>query len=395
MAIIMSSDSDETSPQSSPVIVDYTASAPNSPLSSNVSTLNNKSLNIKEKIGNSSAIKTSYVSTKSELNDNNHITKPSIPFSITSILNREDPVSKQLKQDSNISVSSASLIPNVFGASDHLSSGHLIDHKQSSWYPWVTPSGILSAEHHSNQQTTTSGHSIIFRQFKESECLKDNDLTLDLDSRVMSPIESSDKESSNLSRDDVSPNSSTSYTTNNKTCGQNTETNNNCNTNSKKKKSLNDSKSGKPRRARTAFTYEQLVALENKFKTTRYLSVCERLNLALSLRLTETQVKIWFQNRRTKWKKQNPGMDANSPTIPQSPNGSMCGSSLQSSGSPSFVSGAYPTAALLYASQLSQSQLSPFINANSSLSFPAAAAVLSSAAQHFGHHPLMHHLGHT
>lgn len=46
----------------------------------------------------------------------------------------------------------------------------------------------------------------------------------------------------------------------------------------------------KPRRARTAFTYEQLVSLENKFKTTRYLSVCERLNLALSLSLTETQV---------------------------------------------------------------------------------------------------------
>ncbi|XP_058468243.1 homeobox protein slou [Malaya genurostris] len=74
--------------------------------------------------------------------------------------------------------------------------------------------------------------------------------------------------------------------------------------------------SSKPRRARTAFTYEQLVSLENKFKTTRYLSVCERLNLALSLSLTETQVKIWFQNRRTKWKKQNPGMDVNSPTVP-------------------------------------------------------------------------------
>ncbi|XP_064630530.1 homeobox protein slou-like [Lineus longissimus] len=79
------------------------------------------------------------------------------------------------------------------------------------------------------------------------------------------------------------------------------------------------SKAGKPRRARTAFTYEQLVALENKFKTTRYLSVCERLNLALSLNLTETQVKIWFQNRRTKWKKQNPGLDVNSPTLTSSP----------------------------------------------------------------------------
>uniref|UniRef100_A0A665U775 NK1 transcription factor related 2-like,a n=1 Tax=Echeneis naucrates TaxID=173247 RepID=A0A665U775_ECHNA len=71
-----------------------------------------------------------------------------------------------------------------------------------------------------------------------------------------------------------------------------------------------DQACAKPRRARTAFTYEQLVALENKFRATRYLSVCERLNLALSLSLTETQVKIWFQNRRTKWKKQNPGADS-------------------------------------------------------------------------------------
>ncbi|NXX78163.1 NKX12 protein, partial [Urocolius indicus] len=70
---------------------------------------------------------------------------------------------------------------------------------------------------------------------------------------------------------------------------------------------------GKPRRARTAFTYEQLVALENKFRATRYLSVCGRLSLALSLSLTETQVKIWFQNRRTKWKKQHPGADGAAP----------------------------------------------------------------------------------
>ncbi|KAK5908647.1 hypothetical protein CgunFtcFv8_016682 [Champsocephalus gunnari] len=76
------------------------------------------------------------------------------------------------------------------------------------------------------------------------------------------------------------------------------------------KRQRTDQPCAKPRRARTAFTYEQLVALENKFRTTRYLSVCERLNLALSLSLTETQVKIWFQNRRTKWKKQNPGADS-------------------------------------------------------------------------------------
>ncbi|XP_066548983.1 NK1 transcription factor related 2-like,a [Amia ocellicauda] len=79
---------------------------------------------------------------------------------------------------------------------------------------------------------------------------------------------------------------------------------------SKQKRRRSDQGCAKPRRARTAFTYEQLVALESKFRSTRYLSVCERLNLALALSLTETQVKIWFQNRRTKWKKQNPGADS-------------------------------------------------------------------------------------
>lgn len=78
---------------------------------------------------------------------------------------------------------------------------------------------------------------------------------------------------------------------------------------------MSSSSQNKTRRARTAFTYEQLVALENKFKvllllfslwnswvtsefwlrtnsfqTSRYLSVCERLNLAMQLHLTETQV---------------------------------------------------------------------------------------------------------
>ncbi|CAF3350571.1 unnamed protein product [Rotaria sp. Silwood1] len=61
-----------------------------------------------------------------------------------------------------------------------------------------------------------------------------------------------------------------------------------------KSSSTSSDKPSKVRRQRTAFTYEQLVALENKFKQTRYLSVCERLNLALSLSLTETQVKICF-----------------------------------------------------------------------------------------------------
>lgn len=92
-----------------------------------------------------------------------------------------------------------------------------------------------------------------------------------------------------------------------------------------------DHGSTRPRRARTAFTYEQLVALENKFRSTRYLSVCERLNLALALSLTETQVKIWFQNRRTKWKKQNPGATDSILQAPSSsgiPAAGICGSTV-------------------------------------------------------------------
>ena len=60
----------------------------------------------------------------------------------------------------------------------------------------------------------------------------------------------------------------------------------------------------KIRRRRTAFTSSQLKALEEKFHEKKYLTITERNGLAKALQLTDTQVKTWFQNRRTKWKKQ-------------------------------------------------------------------------------------------
>ncbi|XP_060527375.1 barH-like 1 homeobox protein [Cylas formicarius] len=65
------------------------------------------------------------------------------------------------------------------------------------------------------------------------------------------------------------------------------------------------SKGRKPRRRRTAFTHAQLAYLERKFRCQKYLSVADRSDVADALNLSETQVKTWYQNRRTKWKRQN------------------------------------------------------------------------------------------
>ncbi|KAE8619076.1 hypothetical protein XENTR_v10009595 [Xenopus tropicalis] len=58
------------------------------------------------------------------------------------------------------------------------------------------------------------------------------------------------------------------------------------------------------RKPRVLFSQMQVFELERRFKQQRYLSAPEREQLALALKLTSTQVKIWFQNRRYKCKRQ-------------------------------------------------------------------------------------------
>ena len=58
------------------------------------------------------------------------------------------------------------------------------------------------------------------------------------------------------------------------------------------------------KRVRTIFTPDQLEQLERIFEKQQYMVGSERYYLASKLQLSEAQVKVWFQNRRIKWRKQ-------------------------------------------------------------------------------------------
>ncbi|EDX12956.1 GD20427 [Drosophila simulans] len=115
----------------------------------------------------------------------------------------------------------------------------------------------------------------------------------------ISPTGSSDS----LMRDKLMANNSSSP-------GSNVNAQMQSNANSTLETTEDDSDSGstdarRKKKARTTFTGRQIFELEKMFENKKYLSASERTEMAKLLMVTETQVKIWFQNRRTKWKKQD------------------------------------------------------------------------------------------
>ncbi|KQL60443.1 T-cell leukemia homeobox protein 2 [Amazona aestiva] len=60
----------------------------------------------------------------------------------------------------------------------------------------------------------------------------------------------------------------------------------------------------KRKKPRTSFSRGQICELEKRFHRQKYLASAERATLAKALKMTDAQVKTWFQNRRTKWRRQ-------------------------------------------------------------------------------------------
>ncbi|TMS36762.1 hypothetical protein L596_003850 [Steinernema carpocapsae] len=125
------------------------------------------------------------------------------------------------------------------------------------------------------------------------------------------------------------------------------------------------------KKTRTVFSRQQVSHLEMMFDMKRYLSSQERANLAQTLHLTETQVKIWFQNRRNKWKRQSvTDVDSTGMQLPSTTN--LFAHSL--GGQPDRLHGVMHSAAITQAGPTPVTLHQPFLSSVGSPSVDHATA---------------------